>query len=133
MNMPTEDIKDMLVEAGIGLIFAQNLFIGQEPVAPDNTVTLFDGPGAAPVLTMDYGSQMDQPSINIRVRNSSYPAAMALAYTMYAFLSGRSNTAKNGAFYGLIQPIDTPMLIDWDDNNRARVVFNIETKRRPNT
>lgn len=133
MNMPTEDIKDMLVEAGIGLTFAQNLFIGQEPARPDNVVTLFDGPGAPPQLTMEYGKQMDLPSINVRVRNASYPAAMALGYSIYAYLSGRANTPKNGAFYGLIQPIDSPMLIDWDENNRCRVVFNLEIYRRPVT
>jgi len=72
MNAPSEDIKDMLIaESGLGLTFAQNLFIGKEKTDPDQIVVIYDTFGGMPDLTMDQQTY-ERPSIQIKVRSRDY-------------------------------------------------------------
>ena len=131
MQATSIDIRDMIeAESTLGLVFAENLFIGKEPSAPDNCVTIFDTPSFPPMLTLDRDGNYEYPSVQIRVRNNQYQAGWDLLNSIKETLHGRGQETWNGTFYTSIICIDTPTLLDWDENNRARFVMNINIQRR---
>ena len=136
MNIPSEDIKDMLVaDATLGLVFdpslTNNLFIGREPTLPKNCVTIYDTPGRAPQLTLaGKGEDYFYPSIQIRVRNVGYTAGLDLAQDIRTSLHGRGQETWNETLYSVIRCSSGPALLDWDENNRARFIINFDIQRR---
>jgi len=54
---------------GSTLGFGRNLFIGREPSSPVNCITIYPTGGFAP----DVSRSTETPTIQIRIRNSSYP------------------------------------------------------------
>jgi len=130
MNPSSEDVKDMLVAASLGLTFATNLFIGREPTKPNNCVTIFDTPGFPPQLTLDAaGRDYYYPSVQIRVRNTSYADGWALANNIMVSLHGRVYETSGGTLYTTVYCSSGPALLDWDENNRARFIVNFNLQR----
>lgn len=130
MNFVTEDIKDMLTdESSLGLTFGTDLFIAHEPESPDNCVTLYDTSGGRPDLSLQ-GGNYHRDTFQIRVRNNGYAEAMAEVYRIMDFLQGKANEIWNGTYYSLIYVYIPPFGLEWDDNNRAVVVLNMEAQRR---
>jgi hypothetical protein len=131
LNAPSEDIKDMLqAEPSLGLTFATDLFIGQEPADPDNCVTIFDTPGAPPQLTYNKAEKYQYPSIQIRVRNRAYMTGWTLANNIKDALHGRAHETWNATRYEVIISTNEPALLDWDENGRARLFINFDIQRR---
>ena len=131
MNPASVDIKDMLEgESSLGLIFATDLFVGKEPSEPSNCVTIFDTPGYPDILTLEGDGELYSPSIQIRVRNTSYLTGWDLANDIRAVLHGKIGETWNGSEYDFIKCTGGPFLLDWDENDRARFVINLEMKRR---
>jgi len=130
MNATSEDIKDMLVaDTSLGLTFATNLFINDEPAKPDNCVTIFDTPGFPPDLRLD-GVGYESPSVQIRVRNRSSQAAQSLINNIMISLHGRAQQTWNGTLYTVIYCSSGPALLDWDANRNARYITNFNIQRR---
>lgn len=130
MNIPSSDIREMLeAESSLGLVFASNLFIGKEPPKPRDCVTIFDTPGYPAPLTLD-NKLYQKPSVQIRIRNGSYPTGMELAQNIFLSLQGRAGETWNGSLYTVIYCSSGPALLDWDDNNNPRFFINFEIQRR---
>lgn len=117
-------------DSSLGLIFATNLFIAKEPSSPDNTVTLFDTPGSPEQLTFNPVERYHYPSIQIRVRHISYVTGFVLAQDIVTSLRDRAQETWNGSLYTLIRSTGDPVLLDWDKNNRCRIVINLDIQRR---
>lgn len=136
MEIPSVNIKDVLVN-NTSLVAGTDLFIGREPTSPDNITTVFDTPSAGKQLTTeknDKGEDDDDEgyeytAVQLRVRNNSYQKAMQLAKKWVKVLHGRGNFTINGTVVTLIEALDNPSLLDWDENNRARVVVNFEVQQ----
>ena len=133
MNIPAKDVADLLAaQASLSLTFATNVFVGREPASPDNCVTIFDTPGMPPQLTL--GAKADDgyyyPSIQIRVRNNSYEDGWDLVNAIKEYLHGLKNIEQGGSIYDVIRCTQEPFLLDWDENDRSRLVstFNINRK-----
>jgi len=134
MNAPSEDIKDILeAESSLGLAYAVNLFRGLEPSTPDNCVTIFDTPGMPVMVTLDSNSQAthyERPSVQIRVRNKKQSDAWTIAHGIVNCLHGIAGETWNDAFYTVIYCSSGPALLDWDTNNRIRLIINFNLQRR---
>lgn len=132
MNPTSKDIKDMLVaESSLGLAYATNLFVGREPIKPNNCVTIFDTFGFAPQLTLEGGNDdYYYPSIQIRVRNTSYSDAWTLINNIRDLLHGLANETWNGTLYTVIYCSSGPAMLDWDESDRVRLIINFNTQRR---
>jgi hypothetical protein len=131
VSIASVDIKDVLEnESALGLIFAQNLFIGREPSTPNNCVTIFDGVGEPPALTLSNDCTLEYPGINIQVRDTSYLAAANLCQQIKDILHGRNNEVWNDTVYHAIICTGGPFLLDFDQNNRARFIVNFRLLRR---
>jgi len=132
MNAPSVDIASILEEeSSLCLVFADNLFVGREPSKPFNCVTIFDTPGMPDALASDdTGLRYEKPSVQIRIRNQSYPTAMALADEIKDVLHCRAGFVCDDVLYTGIYHISGPTLLDWDDAGNARIVMNFNLQRR---
>jgi len=131
MNSPSYDVKDMLeAESALGLVFGTNLFIGSEPTNPKNTTTIFDTSGYPPQLTLTKGENYYYPSIQIRIRNTSYATGWSLIHDIMESLHGRSQETWNSTLYSVIRCSISPAFLDRDDNGLYRFVCTFDLQRR---
>ena len=136
MNIPSDDLKDILVAASIGLTFGTNLFIGLEPALPNNCVTIYDTPGSKPDSTLSLSGHfltrtenIYNPSIQIKVRNNSYVAAGILINQIKQILHNLTNEDWNGTLYLLIQCNQEPFSLGPDVNGKHQWVVNFDIAR----
>lgn len=127
--IPSKDIAEILVAKIPGLQLGQNVFISQEPTAPDNTITVFDTPGAGSERTIDKLSTYQFVSVQVRVRNTSYEAGMQLVQKIVSALHLLSNTVINGEFYTCILHTSGPSILEYDFNRRCKIVTNFEIQK----
>jgi hypothetical protein len=66
-----------------------NLYIGSMPDSPDNCVAIFPTGGFARSMS---GTYLEEPTFQIRIRNTSQAAATTLADTIKDLLHGNSTT-----------------------------------------
>ena len=100
--------------------------VGQEPPQPDNVVTLYDTGGAGPVL---YEGQLRQPTIQVRVRNTSYPEAYNLQNDIFGILNAIVDQEIDGSqFIGCWMQSEI-ISIGRDDNNRHILTSNYRIER----
>jgi len=134
MNAPSIDIRHILEakddsSGSFDLIFGTNLFIGREPTTPKNCVTIYDTPGFPPYLGLtDTG--YEYPSIQIRVRNTSYVDGWNMINDIMSCLHGISQKIWNETLYSVIYCSSGPALLDWDDNGNCRFICNFNLQRR---
>ena len=135
LGTPSIDVKDMLEgESVLGLIYGTNLFVGLEPPESDNipanVVTIFDTPGMPPDLTLDNLSNYGYPSVQIRIRNTSYSEGFVVAYDIKSALHGRGPETWNAALYTVIRCVGEPFFLGWTEKRRAWWVVNFDLQRR---
>lgn len=137
MNAILTDIVSLIV-ANSNWVGGTNLFAGREPTSPSNTLTLFDVPGGNRLLYKkrdlnDLGSDAyEYASFQIRIRNADYEQGMLQASEIIDILHGVGNEIVGGSLYTVIQAVDNPALLEWDEDNRAKIVVNFQLQRRPN-
>ena len=137
MNASSKDIRDILEACGESseysdLVFSGNditVFVGREPSAPINSVTIYDTPGFSPYLGLT-STGYEYPSIQIRVRNKKYTDGWNLIERIKDSLHGLSQTTINDTLYSVIYCSSGPALLDWDDNGNCRFVCNFNLQRR---
>ena len=143
MNAPSIDVKDILAyvppsesSSGddpvneFGLVFGTNLFVGREPAQPDETVSIFDVVGWPPYLTFNKDEVYERPAVQVRVRSRSYVTGWNLLERIVRRLHGLTQETWNGTLYSVIQCSRAPMLLDWDENSRVRIIASFEIQRR---
>jgi hypothetical protein len=116
-------------DSALVLVFANNLFIGQEPAKPANCVTIKDTYGMPPDLGLA-NQGYERPSIQIRVRNSKFLTGWTLIHDIKNLLHGLSHQTWNGTLYTVIYCSSGPALLDYDDNGNARFIINFNIQRR---
>ena len=77
-----EEVATFLADEGIGT-YPGTIFIGCEPVEPTNCVTLYPtgGPKSGP------DPARDTPTMQVRVRNATYPAGWNIAWNVFTLLT----------------------------------------------
>ena len=137
MKTASEDIKSILnghsftVDGEtITFTYGTNLYIAKEPQRPADTITIFDAPGGGIPFQMDETEQHEIGSVQIRIRNTDYIKAMAMAYEIVSVLNGRGNEVIESTYYMYIKCSMGPALLDYDNNSRPRIFINFELKRR---
>lgn len=134
VNSVVEDIANLLLaESSLDLTLGTTLHLYREPAMPDNTVTIFEAPGMAPVGLL--GSNTDtkhyeRPSIQIRIRNREPQVGFELAYTILEILQATAQETWGRYLYSVISATSNPTMLDWDVNNRVRIVLNFNIQRR---
>lgn len=93
-----------------------NIYIGDKPDAPDNIVCLYNSGGYPRDLV---GSQVEEPTFMIHVRNASYAAGEALCSTIKDLLHGYV-----GGGFLLIQQQGDTIDLGRDQSNRPEWSLN---------
>jgi len=127
MNPPSEDVKDMITQSnGVGT-FGTNVFIGAEPLIPDECVTIYDTGGFDPETHND----IFFPTVNIRVRGvmGGYKAAYAKALAIVTLLNGLRNETWSATRYIQIFMVGDINTIGNDDSNRPLLTINFRIIR----
>ena len=133
MNPQSEDLKDILVNAGVGTFAATSgwgIYISKEPASPDTVITLYDTGGSAPEYLLD-GTDMFRPNLQVRVRGEpgGYMEAWSKAKEVVDALARLEPQTINGTFYaGVWQQTDIAIL-QYDDNDRPILTVNFRIRR----
>jgi len=130
VNTVTKDIMDFIA-ANTSWVSGTNFFVGREPTAPNVCLTIFDTPGVGPLLFMNKDGRYDYANFQLRLRHTHYEQGMSAMDDLIDLLHGDGNFEINGTQYTKIEALDSPALLDWDENNRARIIANFEIQRRP--
>lgn len=117
----------------------KNLFGGREPASPDNCMTVFNAPGAGRFLAQsrDENSKgsdaYEYAGFQLRARSKNYGQAETQLNELIDILHGVGNQVVNGTLYTVIESLDSPFLLEWDESNRAKVVTNFAVQRTTNS
>jgi len=133
-NPPSEDIKDILVGAGIGTFAGTSgwgIYISREPETPDTVVTIYDtgGDPPSPKFLLDF------PTVQVRIRGArqDYKNAFVKAQSVKDALLGVGQTTVNGTLYVGITQIGDINFIAYDDSERPIFTTNWQIIREPTT
>ena len=126
MNPTSKDIRDLLISDSS---FGDDIYIGKEPLKPNNCITIFDTPGEPPDQMFTQGEIYNRPSIQFRVRNKSYSQAWDEINAIKVFLHNHEQVTINGTLYTMIRCAQEPALLDWDENDRCRFVTTFKIQR----
>ena len=104
-----------------------NLFVSRLPDAPDACVALLEGSGAQPVLNMDALAKVDNPTVQVRVRDVSYPAGYAMVMSVFKTLHGLAETTltPGTAYVKAIWAMQSPVHIGRDEKERHEWSLNL--------
>jgi hypothetical protein len=119
--MLLDDIGQYLQSKGVGTLGA-DIFLGMIPDQPDNLVALFEYAGNPPDLNWNG----EYPSLQVMVRNTSYPAGRTKIEQVRDTLHGLCEQVINGTRYLLIKAKQSPESLGRDDNNRCEFVINFD-------
>lgn len=118
--MLLDDIAAILQQRGV-----TGVYKGFMPDTPDNLVALFEYAGEPMELTMGgEDSVLERPGLQVRVRDTSYPAGRAKIGQIVDILHGLSEVVVNGTRYLLIRANQSPESLGLDANNRSEFVCN---------
>jgi len=131
MKSVADDVKDILVAAGLGLTFGQNLFIAMEPADKKNCVTIFDLPGRGLENTLN-PNVYRYDAIQIRVKGFGYPSQWQLANNITKLLHKKVNFVINQSYYISINAVGSPALLDWTEGGQVRLIINFSIQRKEN-
>lgn len=129
-----EEIKDQLVNAGVG-IYAENIFISSASVIPSGDgpyLTLVETGGSGPARM--HNSATQRPTAQLTSRASTEVEARAFLKKAYDALGGADglhNITLLGVNYVSITPRQEPTDVSLDGEARATFVFNIDAEKQP--
>jgi len=136
MNPTSVDIKYILESIqedssnSSGGLDLYPISISRESFTNVNSITIFDTVSAPDQLTSNKEEKYEYSSVQIRIRSTSYMEAWSIAELIKDILHGRANESWNGVYYALIQCMNGPFLLDYDDKQRCRIVLNFNIQRR---
>lgn len=122
------DIDDSTESSGTLELYP--ISISRESATVTNCITIFDTISAPDQLTYNREEKYEYSSVQIRIRSISYMEGWSIAELIKDILHGRANESWNGVYYALIQCMNGPFLLDYDDKQRARIVLNFNVQRR---
>ena len=127
MNPVTQDMKDVLVAAGLGT-FGTDLFVGVLPNGPDLCAVLIEtGSWREPEPTTD----LEYPTMQVITRGgpNDYLGGRAKMEDIYAHLRDLAHTTVNSVWYGGIWVQSGPMAIGRDERHRPLFSVNFRFMR----
>lgn len=123
MKTLVDNFATYLQTGGIGTVNT-SIFVGTLPATVDNCVGIFHTGGRPPEKQFD----IRYPTIQVVVRNTDKGAALSKADAVYALVKQRANMSlvSGETYVYLMNPLQEPVDIGSDKNNRHEVSLNIE-------
>lgn len=105
----------LLADVKSFLTGVSNVYLGSMPDTPDNMVGIFATGGYPRDLS---GNMVEEPTVMVKVRNTSYSTGETLCDTIKDALHGQNNVTKNGHDILLIEQQSDVLNLGRDENNR---------------
>lgn len=124
-SSPAEDILTIL-SSNYGTL-GVDLFTNEEPIDPDNVVTVYDtGSSRPPLLDSTY----EYPTVQVRIRRrlGNTLAGKQKARDLMNYLHGYVG-AVGSVQYTMIKVVNGPIPLGNDGKGRPRFTFNLEIQR----
>ena len=131
-----KDIADLLQIKGFGTV-GTDILVGQMDDDTNNMIGVYQYAGRTPDK-----DGIDKPGLQIRVRNTSYAAALSISENISGLLSqigDEYNETEYAAgyqgtewYYLRVRPIQSPETLGRDEKEREEFVVNYEVDRRRN-
>lgn len=128
-----ESIGARIASAGLGTL-GVDTFLSRMPDQPDNCVAVFEYDGGPPMQTLGpVGIALDRVRIQVMGRGGrdDYPTVRDLMLALRLELSDITDEVISGYRILRASPQGYPTLMGYDDNNRFRIVFNLELTVEP--
>ena len=129
-----DEIGTYLETQGVGTQ-ATDLFLRSAPDTPDACVAVLEYGGAPPVPKMGNTPGaviLERPRIQVRARAATYTAAETKAKAAWSALHWFVGTLS-GTVYYKIEALQSPFLLERDENNRFIVGFNCQIEKDRST
>jgi hypothetical protein len=127
--MLIEELGTYLQGLGHGTL-GTDLFLYQLPDTPDTCVAIREYAGAEPEFVHDQATpNMIRPRFQMVVRGPVIPDVMLKASQVWSSLVTINNTTIDGTFYQRLVPLQSPFLIERDENNRWVAGANFEAMK----
>lgn len=125
MNSPAHDIALYISSQSIGT-FGGDVFVSYEPGTPDETITVYDYPGAEP----DTDQFDSRPNFQVRVRSLDYSIGYARQEAIAeALTSSVTGIECDTSRFELIVPITDIAGLGRDGNQRYLLVASYRARR----
>lgn len=127
MNAPSDDVKDLLEGASLGLVHAINLHTSKMPATPDACVSVHDSGGFDP----EAGYDLKRPTVQVvvRGRKNGSREAWALADAIRDVLAAVHNTTLGGSRIVGIWAMGDVQEVGYDSNDRPLYSVNFRIQR----
>ena len=126
--MLLDDMATYLSAQGFGTIYKDFM-----PASPDSAIVAYIQPGLAPVHTMEPPHVLEQPRVQVTVRNESLQTAHQTAKAVYGALNGLRTQTINGVVYHWITALSEPYVVGRDMNDRFLVACQYDVKKDRST
>ena len=126
------DVATYLDTQVASLTLGTNLFMGNMPDAPIESVAMYEYTSGPPVETLGGAdTAMETPRLQIIVRSGDYAAGRDLIEDVWKALRNVANTTLSGTRYQRIAALDSPNFLQRDSNYRPMFVCNFEIMKVP--
>lgn len=128
-----ESVGDRLDGRGFAEL-GVDLFLSRMPDKPDNCITLYEYDGGPPMQTLGpIGIALDRVRIQVMARGARdrYPEVRNRMLAIRLDLGSITDEVISGYRILRASPQGYPTLMGYDDNNRFRLVFNLELTVEP--
>lgn len=105
----------------------QSPYLGDIPDTPDNIICLFQTGGASPVHTFT-SKEFEQPTFQVRVRDSDYVNGINKCESIKEALDGQTGLVINSHTYISIFQQGDILSLGYDEKNRAEFSINFRCK-----
>jgi hypothetical protein len=127
--MLIEEVAQLIQAAGHGTL-GVDIFLYQMPDTPDTCVALREYGGGEPVYVHSrINPCYELPRFQLVARAPSIPDARLLAHQVWITLQQIKNVSLGGTFYQRLQPLQSPFIIERDNNDRWVAGANFEAMK----
>jgi hypothetical protein len=116
------DIATQIQALGFGTL-GTTIFVNTRPESPDDLIAVFGYAGQAPDRN-HAGEAIDNPSVQVWVRNTSNGTARQIIEQIYQALDGMFNTYLSGTFYLEVTALQCATPMGKDEADRSEYVVN---------
>lgn len=124
--MLLSDLSDYLSTGNVG---STDIFCGWVPMSPDTLIAIHETGGLPSVHAMASGpgqAMVEQPRVQIQVRDADYESARLIMHRVHARLDGTRNQTINGVTYHWIEAVQQPFFLHRDENSRFVLACNYQ-------
>lgn len=119
-------LANYLESQGIGTV-GVDIFAERLPESPDKAIAVVRYSGRAPVMILSGNIVIEQPSIQVLVRTTSFTKSESLIYQVRDLITSLHNINLDNLHILGIIPLGSPAVLERDSKNRVIMFCNFDT------